>query len=203
MAYGRIIARDNNRLVQSCGNLLGIASGLLADRQLNDDEIRFLHQWMLANEEMLVVWPGDVLIARVRAVLADGIVTEAERMHLVETLQQIAGGEVPGPNTGPVNQLAFDEAPVIRFPEMVYCVTGDFVFGPRERVHEAIAGRGGVVLKNVTQKLNYLVVGMRGSEEWKHGSFGTKIEKAVEYRRKGLPIAVVREDDWTAALKAA
>lgn len=35
-----------------------------------------------------------------------------------------------------------------------------------------------------------------GSPEWKYGSFGTKIEKAVSYRDGGLPLRIVHEDTW-------
>lgn len=203
MSYGRMIGRDRNRFVQGCGTLMGIANGLLADASLNDAEIRYLAQWMEENEALSAFWPGDVLFDRVRAVLDDGIITEPERAHLVETLNKICGGEIEEVAAGPVNQLAFEPVPVIRFSGATFCVTGDFIFGPRDRVQETISVRGGVVLNNVTKKLNYLVVGLRGSEEWKHGSFGTKIEKAIAYKRSGVPLAIVREDHWTAALKAA
>jgi NAD-dependent DNA ligase len=199
MSYGRIIAADHNRLVQGCGSLLGIASGLLADRELNDAEIRFLSDWLQTNADIAAQWPGDVLCQRVREALADGIVTSAEREHLVETLTQICGGSLQA-SQGAVNQLGFDEGVEIKFPQSAFCVTGDFVFGPRDRVGEEIVRRGGLLSKGVTKKLHYLVVGLRGSEEWKHGSFGTKIVKAVEYKRAGAPIFIVREDDWTRAL---
>lgn len=122
--------------------------------------------------------------------------------YLLGTLEKICGGEVQDMGQGAVNQLAFDEQPRIQFAGFSFCVTGDFIYGPRDRVHDSIAGRGGLVQKNITKKLNYLVVGLRGSDEWKHGSFGTKIERAMEYKRSGLPLIIAREDDWTAALRA-
>lgn len=202
MDYGRMIGRARNRFVRGCGNLMGMASGLIADRQLSDVEIRYLHQWLKDNEDMALVWPGDVLVERVQLVLADGVITEAERAHLVDTLERICGGEMEEPGRGAVNQLAFDEAPLVVFSNKAFCVTGEFYYGPRERVHASIADRGGVVLKTVTKKLDYLVVGLRGSDEWKHGSFGTKIEKAIDYKRGGQPLAILREDTWTEALRA-
>lgn len=44
----------------------------------------------------------------------------------------------------------------------------------------------------MTKKLDYLVVGGLGSLEWKHGSFGTKIEKAMQHKRAGVPLFIVR-----------
>lgn len=201
MSFARLIAADHNRLVQSCGSLLGIATGLLADKQINDAEIHFLNDWLAVNELIATQWPGDVLHERVRQVVADGLITDAERAHLVATLQEICGGTFGHGTSTPVNQLAFDEAVRIAFPGSTFCVTGEFVYGPRERVCEEIVDRGGSILKGVTKKLNYLVVGLRGSDEWKHGSYGTKVVKAVEYKRAGIPLAIVREDSWSTALK--
>ena len=202
MGFVRLIAADHNRLVQSCGSLLGIATGLLADKQINDGEVHFLNEWLAANEMIATQWPGDVLYDRVKQVVADGLITDVERAHLVTTLQEICGGTLDDGTASPVNQLAFDESVRIEFSGFTFCVTGEFVYGPRERVCEEIVDRGGSILKGVTKKLNYLVVGLRGSDEWKHGSYGTKVLKAVEYRRAGIPLVVVREDRWSAALKS-
>jgi NAD-dependent DNA ligase len=201
MSYGRLIGRQRNRFAQGCGSLMGIAQGLVADQQLNDAEIRFLSAWLHDNEELSAVWPGDVLFGRVKDVLADGVITDTERTHLVETLEKICGGEMEETGAA-VNQLAFDDVSNIAWPGKLFCITGDFVYGPRDRVQVAIEQRGGLISKGVTKKLEYLVVGLRGSEEWKHGSYGTKIEKAIQYKRSGQALVIVREDAWTKALQA-
>jgi NAD-dependent DNA ligase len=181
---------------------MGIAAGLIADRALSDAEIRYLQTWLSQNEDMATCWPGDVLYDRVQAVLADGIITDEERVHLVDTLTKLCGGEleVPG-GTGAVNQMIFDQQAIVSFVGLSFCATGEFIYGPRTRVHDAIAARGGIVQKGITKKLRYLIVGLRGSDEWKHGSYGSKIMKAVEYRRAGVPLTIVSEDRWSAALK--
>jgi NAD-dependent DNA ligase len=206
MSYARIYAGYRNRLVQGCGSLMGIATGLIADRHLNDREIHWLHEWLSANADMSAAWPGDVIYQRVKSVLEDGVVSDAERLHLIETLDKICGGDFAAEETGKeergrVNQLAFDENATIRFAGASFCVTGDFVYGPRQRVLETIVDRGGEVQKGVTKRLDYLVVGLRGSDEWKHGSFGTKIEKAIEYKRAGAKLYIIPENTWTAALR--
>jgi len=50
-------------------------------------------------------------------------------------------------------------------------------------------------------QLDYLVVGGLGSPEWKNGSYGTKIEKAMGYKSKGAVIHVVHESQWVSSLK--
>jgi NAD-dependent DNA ligase len=190
-----------NDLDRSLGALLGIAQGMLCDQHLNDAEIRFLAKWLDENESIASAWPGDVVRSRVRAVLEDGVVTEAERQHLTETLQHLMDGTLqdidPG---GHLAGLAFDEPASIAFPQARFCLTGDFVYAPRDVCAATIERRGGMVSSSITRKLNYLVVGGLGSREWGPGSFGAKVEKALEYKRDGAPILIVHEDRWASAL---
>jgi hypothetical protein len=202
--FSRQRAKYANELKRSCGALVGIAQGVLCDRALSDDEVRFLHDWLTSNDEICQGWPGDVIYKRVRDVLADGIITEAERAHLVETLQELIGG-AHETLAAPVHvtKLAFDENPTLKYPGARFCLTGEFVYGPREKCATAITTRGGVIASSVTKQLGYLIIGGLGSVEWKHGSFGTKVERAMKYKRDGLPIAIVHEERWTTSLSVA
>lgn len=192
-----------NDLKRSCGALMGIAQGVLCDRHLSDSEIRFLNDWLEKNDAIAYEWPGDVLYERVRGALADGVITEDERQHLVQTLQQLIGGALEDlADSTHVTSLAFDGVPPrIEFPDYSFCLTGEFVFAPRSKCQMEIEARGGIISSSVTKKLHYLVVGGLGSVEWKHGSFGLKIERAVKNRRGGLPVRIVHEDVWVAALR--
>lgn len=199
--FARQAAGYANEFKRSLGGLVGIATGLLADRHLSDDEIRFLNGWLQTNDAIAYCWPGDVLHARVKAVLADGVITEAERAHLVETLQALLGGTLDDLAASThATSLAFDEVEAIQFSGSAFCLTGEFVYAPREVCARAIESRGGVVKNSVTKKLQYLIVGGLGSPEWKHGSFGTKIEQAMRHKREGLPVLVVHEDRWVVSL---
>jgi NAD-dependent DNA ligase len=186
---------------RSLGALVGIAQGILCDRKLVNEEIQFLNAWLVENDTIAAEWPGDVVHQRVRAALADGVITEDERVHLVQTLQQLIGGALDDLATSThVTGLAFDDVSRVEFTGARFCLTGEFVFAPREKCVAAIEQRGGLISGGVTKKVRYLVVGGLGSPEWKHGSFGTKIEQAVRYRRDGIPILVVHEDRWASSL---
>lgn len=199
--FGRRFKAYENEFKQSCAQLLGLATGLLADRQLLDSEIVFLNDWLLRHEELCSSWPGDVIRARVGSVLQDGHISEDERAHLVETLRELVGGRIESlAEAAHVSRLMFDQVSCIAFADSTFCLTGDFVYAPRAHCEQEIQRRGGKVGKNVTKSLHYLVVGGLGSIEWKHGSFGTKIEKAMSYKRTGAPILIVHEDVWTAHL---
>lgn len=199
--FTRQSAAFQNDMRRSMGALLGIAQGLICDRHLNDDEVRFLNAWLEENENIALVWPGDVVHARVREALQDGVITDDERAHLLDTLQRLVGGTLEElDEAAHVSQLMFDAEPNVLFEGRAFCLTGDFVFAPRATCAAAIERRGGRVASGVSHKLHYLVVGGLGSSEWKHGSFGTKVEKAMALRREGAQLKVVHEDAWAQAL---
>ena len=190
-----------NEMNRSLAALLGIATGILADRQIADAEIRFLNDWLDSNSAIATSWPGDVIHSRVREILSDGMITAAEREHLMETLQQLIGGSLEElATTTHVTKLAFDEVQHVRFQGEHFCLTGEFVFAPRDICAREIETRGGLVKGSVSKKLGYLVIGGLGSPEWKHGSFGTKIERAMQLKREGAAIRIVHEDQWARSL---
>lgn len=199
---GRAIGARKNELARSLGALLGIAQGLLCDGELNDKEIEFLHDWLRNHHEIAVTPPANIVFQRVADVVKDGIITARERSYLVETLEALVGArseDLAEPTH--VMELAFDNVERVLFKESLFCLTGDFAYADRSQCEDLVATRGGI-LGNVTKKLNYLIVGQRGSVEWKHGSFGTKIAKALDYKQRGVPILIVAEQVWAASLSA-
>lgn len=50
--------------------------------------------------------------------------------------------------------------------------------------------------KNVTKKVNYLVIGELASRDWVASSHGRKIEKALVFKEKGVPVMMLSEKDW-------
>lgn len=198
--YTRQAAAFRNEMKHSCAALVGIVQGVLADGELHDKEINYLNNWLAQAENVSQLWPGSVIHGQIKQALADGIITSDERRHLVTTLEALLGGALDELAESPkVTALAFDEVTAIEHQDHSFCFTGDFVFGPRSVCEKAVIGRGGSIT-NVTKKLHYLIVGGLGSAEWKHGVFGTKIEKAMEHRQSGLPIKIVHEDLWASKL---
>lgn len=55
---------------------------------------------------------------------------------------------------------------------------------------------GAECAKGVSRKVDYLVVGNVGNDQWLHSSYGTKIIAAVELRDAGHPIAIIGEDHF-------
>lgn len=190
-----------NEMNRGFGALLGIATGVLSDHQLTDAEVRFLDDWLNNNSAIATAWPGDMIHSRIRCVLADGQITEEERAYLVDTLQRLIGGTLADlAAERHVTQLLPYEEPRILYPDTTFCLTGDFVLGSRNICVQTISDLGSTVKSGISKKVQYLVVGGLGSSEWKHGSFGTKIEMTMELKHDGVNIAIVHESYWVNCL---
>lgn len=88
----------------------------------------------------------------------------------------------------------------ILFPERTFCFTGKLADFKRSQAAEAVRARRGLSVDVVNASLDYLVIGSIPSTGWKHGSYGTKIEKALELTSSGSRPALVPEDVFVRAL---
>lgn len=188
-------ARLNDRKIDE---LLGLCKGVVSDGVVTQGEAEFLKEWMLANREIADHWPGNVLFARIMEMLEDQVLDEEEQRELLETLHQIIGKDpmTLGQSNSPTSLPLCSPAPTIYIPGMLFCFTGKFVTGSRKQVEGLVASRGAVIKPHPTQETNYLVIGSVGSTDWIHSTHGRKIEKAVDLKAKGFPIAIVSEEHW-------
>jgi len=190
---------DSERLVvRSCEALLGLCSGLMADGKVNDEEITFLANWLDDHEAITAYWPGDILASRVKQVLTDGVITEDEREHLKETLSSLIRGTMQetGATSGKATDLPINPNADIILIDKTFCFTGTFVYGNRKKCEAAVIDLGGIISKRITQKMDYLVLGSLITGSWAQTSFGRKIEKAIDYQRKGFGLEIIGEDHW-------
>jgi NAD-dependent DNA ligase len=191
----------SEKLKQSLGELLGVARGLMADEELSDSEIHFLHDWLEDRYAMTSSFPGNVIHERIKEVLEDGVITEEERSHLVETLNMLIEDRLDDlAEQVDLTELWFDDVGLIDFNKKNFCLTGNFVYGPKEVCQTAIEKRGGVVTSLVGDDSEYLVVGGLGVDEWRSGGLGTKIESAMRLRAGRKSLKIIPEDSWVANL---
>jgi hypothetical protein len=193
---------DSAATRQSLGELLGIARGLLADQELSNDEIRYLNEWLEERYWIASEFPGNVIHERIREVLEDGVITEEERSHLVDTLNMLIEDRLEDlAEQVDLTELWFDEVGLIRFDKARFCLTGNFVYGPKSVCQTAIEQRGGKVMPSVSNDAQFLVVGALGVDEWRDGGLGAEIEAAMRLRAQGEPVKIIPEDCWVAHLK--
>ena len=175
---------------------------LIADGELNNQELQFLSTWLAENQDLAATWPGEVIYKRVKEVLADGAISHEERDYLQKTLTELVGGSFAedGAISSEPTDLPVDPSAIVQIPELSFCFTGHFLFGTRSACEKAVAHRGGRI-SSVNKKLDFLVIGELSSKDWKYSSFGTKIESAMKLKQDGAPISIVTEAQWSRALQ--
>ena len=172
--------------------------GVVADGKVDDREILFLDVWLKENREYLDAFPLNMVSDRLRDILSDGVITQAEKDDLYSMLGQLVGGTleeswVAGGNS---TLLPFDQVGCIEFEDKVFCFTGKFIRGQRSVCEDLVMSLGASVVKNVVKRLDYLVIGELASRDWVAASHGRKIEKALFYREQGGCVLILSEQGW-------
>lgn len=196
--FARRVASSANILRTSCASLLGLCSGLLSDGELSDREILYLKQWLEDNEELSGTWPGDVLLSRVDHVLADRQIDGLERGHLIQTLQALIDDTLDDDlEAGSLADVVdFDDVPLVKFSGQSFCFVGQFLYGSREACTSAVEALGATITAEISEELNYVVVGTIID---KHGSKSKDIERigeAKSLRDSGADIRIIDEQLW-------
>lgn len=85
-----------------------------------------------------------------------------------------------------------DPLPVVVFEGKLFVLSGNFTVA-KSKLHQVIIKLGGKVNENVGYSCDYLIVAEKGSDQWAHGSYGRKIDKAIEIRKKGYQLSIISE----------
>ncbi|WP_019933888.1 BRCT domain-containing protein [Oceanimonas smirnovii] len=183
--------------------LEGLCKGVMANRLLNDGEVRYLDWWLGQNIQLKANFPGRELYALVQKVLADGQITEDERQALAQAIERYIGNPLEdGAADGMATRLPVDINPTLSLEGASICFTGQFLSGTRKQCQERAAMLGAAAKTNVVKDLDYLVIGTLSSRDWRFSNHGRKIEKALEYReRYQTALQILDEETWVAHLK--
>jgi NAD-dependent DNA ligase len=197
-SYAAALSIAKHKTNRAIEHLMGLVTGLVADGHLNDLEIKMLSSWIANHPEVTSEFPGSVIARKIAEVLADGVITEDERTHLLETLLGLASTDfsATGSAASEVASLPIDDAVSIDLRDLTVCFTGEFVYGTRAACEKLMAKVGSRCASDVSKKVNVLVIGTRVSPDWAHTSFGRKIQKAAELREEGHGIHIISERRW-------
>ena len=194
LKYGK--ARLDDRTITE---LMGIASGVIADGVVTQKEAEFLQKWIIANQTATANPAIAPILKRLNEMLADKVLDKEEAEELLQILTSFSGGNFELGELRKSTSLYFDKDVEIEFEGARFCFTGTFAYGSRKECKIAVEKKGGSV-GNLTLETDYLVVGVYATDSWVQGSFGRKIEKAVTQReRHGCPL-IVSEEDWLTAI---
>ena len=186
-------ARLNDRQVTE---MIGLARGLIADKQLNDAEVEYFYKWLAASEGAVENPLLSKLFDRISEILSDDIVDDDERAELISTLNSLCNndfeiGEMLKATTLPL----CSPEPHIAFDQTRFTFTGTFSFGTRKQCETAVINRGATA-GSLTKSTDYLVIGEYATDAWQQSSFGRKIEKGMGWRDAGHPISIISEVYW-------
>ena len=180
--------------------LIGVAKGVIADGTVNQAEAELLRNWLIANTAAKQNPVVRTLLDRVNVMLRDGRLDREESVELLETLRNFSAGDIEIGELLRATRLPIDNpAPDILFSGRNFCFTGTFAFGSRRECEAAVIDLGGNA-SGLNQSTNYLVIGIYATDSWAHSPFGRKIERAVEWRDAGVPIALISEEHWRLTL---
>lgn len=194
-----IFTRLNRRAIQDrqIDTLIGISKGIVADNVVNQAEAEFLRNWLTQSRQASDNPVIANLLEKVSAMLQDGVLDDEESRELLGVLRRITSDESAIGELAKTTNLPIDDPmPQVAFPGNSFVFTGTCVFGTRKECHGATESLGGVCSSTITKSVDYLVLGTYVTDSWAHENYGRKIEKAMEYRDSGVPIAIITEEHW-------
>lgn len=83
----------------------------------------------------------------------------------------------------------------------IIVLTGDFKTGDRNEIKSFLEENGAFVKNSVSGKTNFVIIGAHGSNEWKFGTYGGKVDKALELQSKGKDVKIIKEEEFFECLK--
>lgn len=176
--------------------LIGVCRGCIADGLVNEQEAAFLQKWLAAHAGITINPVVCDLVRKITHLLEAKVQHQEDAKALFEVLENFTGSDFELGELLKSSGLPFDEPqPGLQFAGMRYCFTGTFAFGSRNECEAAVHKRGAEA-GSLTKGTNYLVIGAYATESWIQSAYGRKIERAMELKQQGCPIAIVGESHW-------
>lgn len=182
--------------------MFGLVRGVAADGIVSADEAARLSEWTRAHPEIAARWPASVLARRLERIFEDGRVEKREQERLTAMLSQLAENQTGLANGFP---LATDlpisrPEPEVTFEDKTFTFAGEMAYGPRHLCEREVVELGGTCERGVNRRTDYVVIGALSADDWSQSDFGDLVDEVVQYRSRGVPIAVITEERWVAAL---
>ncbi len=191
---------EHHRLEQGLAEMLGVVRGVIADGTVSADEAHQLARWTRENPDVATRWPANLLARRLEQIVRDGRVDGRERRHLGSLLGQLTENGV-GLGFVLATDLPVDRPePEVVFEGRIFVFAGEMAYGPRRACEREVVELGGECEHSVTRRTDYLVIGAIAALDWSQEGFGTMVDEVVQYRARGVPIAIISEEHWADAL---
>ncbi len=191
---------ESRRIERGMAEMVGLVRGVIADGVVSKDEADRLARWTREHADVATQWPANLLARRLEQIFRDGRVDSRERRHLAAVLSQLAANP-SGLGFRLANDLPLDcPEPEVEFEDRTFVFAGDMAFGPRRACEREVEELGGRCEQSVTRRTDYLVIGGIAALDWAQEGFGGMIDEVVQYRARGVPVAIISEERWIEAL---
>jgi DNA polymerase-3 subunit epsilon len=156
-----------------------IIKEIAEDRSVSFAEAWGLNEWLRFSGNELPSALCEELSRQLFDVLLDGVIDDQEEQALLTTFSRILH---PAQDTS-----------AVAFADKAFVLTGDFKHGMKPDIAALIESHGGIVKSGVTKKTDYVVIGSYGSERYNHGTYSTKVKKAMELQEQGNSVQIISE----------
>jgi NAD-dependent DNA ligase len=190
------------RAEQGLAEMVGLVRGVIADGKVSEEEAQHLSEWARENPDIAARYPANLLSRRLERIFMDGRVDGLEKKRLAAMLSQLAdnpaglGGGFPLATDLPVTR----PPPEVVFEGQTFVFAGQMAYGPTHACEREVLERGGGCERAVNRRTDYVVIGSLAANDWCQLSFGRMVDEVVRYRSRGVPIAVLTEEHWAAAI---
>jgi hypothetical protein len=190
------------RIEHGLAEMMGLVRGVVADGVVSSDEASRLSEWARANPETAAQWPANILARRLGRIFADGRLDGGERERLSALLAQLASNpEAIGRGFPLATDLPVTHpAPEVVFERQTFVFAGELAYGPMRACEREVIELGGTCERTINRRTDYVVIGALAASDWSQSAFGPLVDEVVQYRSRGVPIAVITEEHWAAAL---
>lgn len=194
------LLRARQRMQEGLAEMVGLLRGIVADGKVSNEEAGHLARWTRENPDVAARWPANLLARRLEGIVRDGRVDARERKHLAALLAQLTADPAGAAPTLATDLPVDRPEPDVVFEGRTFVLAGEMAFGPRRSCEHEIVEMGGRCERSVTRRTDYLVIGSLARDDWAQESFGALVDEVVQYRARGVPIAIISEERWSQAL---
>ena len=179
--------------------LIGFLEAISVDSHLHALEITALEKWVKKHAKNLEHWSTQLLSEELERILEDGVITESERISLLDTCKTIIQKhrEQQSHQYQWTTSFLEDTSKTVSFFNgLRICFAGDFISGSKTWVEGVAQRLGACIEHHINHKTDMLVIGYHQHEDWRLTQLELFIEKAVRLREQGYTIKIFNEQTW-------
>jgi len=179
----------------------GLLKGICADEKLDLHEIDRIVSWINSNADLADKFPVEPVYDRIVAAKEDGVIDDDESTDLYALLTQLSGTSTGDDIHGSVASFFSDSIDGFDHTDQNLCFTGKFLFGSRKECEQNARDLGANTARDVSKKIDAVIIGTLTSRDWIFDNYGRKIEYAMKLRKvNGAPI-ILSEEQWISITK--